>query len=78
MLRESPTLQSTGITTLTSLGGGQYEIGSFFDVFTELSLDGGATWAQAEFAVPEPVALTLAGWAAIGLAVASRRLKHER
>src|SRR4029077_15830534 len=27
---------------------GGYMISSFFDVFTELSLDGGATWTQAQ------------------------------
>ena len=43
-LRESPTLPSPGRITRTDLGGGQYRIDSFFDVFTELSLDGGQTW----------------------------------
>lgn len=36
---------STGKTTITPIGAGQFHIDSFFDVFTELSLDGGATWA---------------------------------
>jgi hypothetical protein len=40
-IRESPTLQSLGATTITDLGGGLWEIDSFFDVFTELSVDGG-------------------------------------
>jgi hypothetical protein len=44
MIRESPTLRSTGRTTITDIGGGMYHIDSFFDVFTELSIDGGATW----------------------------------
>lgn len=44
MIRESPTLASTGQTTVTPIGGGLFQIDSFFDVFTELSLDGGATW----------------------------------
>jgi hypothetical protein len=43
MLRESPTLQSTGQTTIRPVPGG-YMISSFFDIFTEVSLDGGATW----------------------------------
>jgi len=43
-IRESPTLQSLGGTNQRDLGGGQYRIDSFFDVFTELSLDGGQTW----------------------------------
>src|ERR1051325_11620746 len=46
MIRESPTLQSTGQTTVRPVAGG-YMIGSFFDVFTELSLDGGGTWTPA-------------------------------
>lgn len=41
-LRESPSLTSSGQTTITDLGGGLYQIDSFFDVYTELSLDGGA------------------------------------
>jgi MYXO-CTERM domain-containing protein len=44
MLRESPTLASLGQTTITNLGGGLFNIDSFFDIFTELSLDGGQTW----------------------------------
>jgi len=44
MIRESPTLPSTGRITQRDLGGGQYQLDSFFDVFTELSLDGGQSW----------------------------------
>lgn len=44
MIRESPTLQSLGRTTITDIGGGLFKIDSFFDVFTELSIDGGQTW----------------------------------
>src|SRR5262249_29938883 len=40
-----PTLQSTGQTKITSLGGGGFRIDSFFDVFTETSTDGGASWS---------------------------------
>ncbi len=43
-VRESLTLPSTGVTTITDIGGGMYHIDSFFDVFTELSIDGGQTW----------------------------------
>jgi hypothetical protein len=43
MIRESPTLPSMGQTSIQPSGGG-YWIDSFFDVFTELSLDGGTTW----------------------------------
>ena len=44
MVRESPTRASLGHTDDTSLGGGQFKIDSFFDIFVELSLDGGQTW----------------------------------
>ncbi len=47
MIRESPTRASTGRTTQTLLGDGQYRVSSFFDIFTELSLDGGMTWSPA-------------------------------
>jgi hypothetical protein len=43
-IRESPTKASTGKVTKTPIAGG-YMIGSFFDIFTELSADGGATWS---------------------------------
>ena len=46
VLRESPTLSSSGVTVITDLGGGLYQIDSFFDVFTELSFDGGPWMAQ--------------------------------
>jgi hypothetical protein len=45
-LRESPTRQSTGHTIYNPNAGGGYRIDSFFDVFTELSLDGGQTWTE--------------------------------
>ena len=47
MLRESPTLASTGRTTIRPTADGQFMISSFFDIFTELSMDGGATWSPA-------------------------------
>ncbi len=47
MIRESPTKASTGKTSIQNLGTGGYRIDSFFDIFTELSVDGGATWAAA-------------------------------
>ncbi len=68
LVRESPTLASTGSTRITDLGAGLYQIDSFFDVFTELSLDGGASWIPSstgpahvtlEPLVPEPGALAL-------------------
>ena len=47
LLRESPTLQSTGQTTVRPVSGG-YMISSFFDIFTEMSMDGGNTWQPAQ------------------------------
>ena len=44
-VRESPTLASTGAMTMTSDGSGTGgTFASFFDVFAELSWDGGASW----------------------------------
>jgi len=63
LIRDSPTLASTG-QNITSIGGGQFQISSFFDVFTELSLDGGQTRtpsltsARVEL-VPEPGSIVL-------------------
>jgi hypothetical protein len=61
-LRESPALPSMGMTSVRQVSGG-YRIGSFFDVFTEISLDGGQTWWPARkpshvihFVEPPPVA----------------------
>ena len=51
MLRESPTLRSQGGTAITPVPTtGTYRIDSFFDIFTELSVDGGATWTPASSA----------------------------
>ena len=79
MILESPTLWSFGQTTITDIGGGQYHIDSFFDIFTELSLDGGSTWLPSagstrielgpnalQQVVPEPAALGLLGVALLG------------
>ena len=45
MIRESPTLQSMGQTTIQTVSGG-FIINSFFDVFTELSTDNGLSWTS--------------------------------
>jgi hypothetical protein len=54
-LRESPTRPSLGRTTIRTFGGGGFGIDSFFDVFTEVSTDGGATWVPS----PEPLRMEL-------------------
>src|SRR5205823_4266394 len=46
MVRESPTRASKGQTTVRQVEGG-YMIGSFFDIFTEISVDNGANWVPA-------------------------------
>lgn len=46
-LRESPTRPSLGQTKERPGAGGFY-IDSFFDIFTELSLDGGQTWMPSD------------------------------
>jgi len=43
IIRESPVLNSTGQSSV-KLVGNSYAIESFFDVFTEISLDGGINW----------------------------------
>lgn len=78
MIRESPTLASLGHTTVTDLGGGggggPYQIDSFFDIFTELSIDGGQTWIHSNgparvdlVPLPEPIGLALLGIAGLAL-----------
>jgi hypothetical protein len=70
LIRESPTVASTGQTTMESLPGGQYRIDSFFDVFTEMSVDGGSTWFEM---VPEPSTILLSLLATLGLGTYRRR-----
>lgn len=41
-LNLDPSHTDPGNTTVTAMGGGQFQIQSFFDIFTELSLDHGA------------------------------------
>jgi hypothetical protein len=77
MIRESPTLVSPGQTSVTDLGGGSFRIDSYFDVFMEISIDGGQTWFPDQNGstrltlVPEPGMTLLAGLG--GLTVFLRR-----
>jgi hypothetical protein len=49
MIRESPTLASPGHSdySVVQFTFGTFFLRGFFDVFTELSLDGGQTWSPA-------------------------------
>ncbi len=84
-LRESPTLASLGKTKISDLGGGNFQIDSFFDVFIELSIDGGQSWLQSQTGaarfesadfnnnVPEPGSFLLVSGAVLALLAGRRR-----
>jgi hypothetical protein len=79
MVRESPSLPSRGHVTVLKLADDSYHIDSFFDIFTELSIDGGNTWVASDTPAiplhlsgsgsptPEPSSLVLLGIAAASL-----------
>ena len=76
MIRQDPQRASTGSTDITDTGGGLYHIDSFFDVFTELSVDGGANWIGSDYGtrmvlIPEPGIMSLLALG--GLALLRRR-----
>ena len=71
-IREAPASVSDGQIEITDLGGGLYHIDSFFDVFTELTVDGGGEWLTADSPtrfelVPEPATICLFGLGILGL-----------
>src|SRR5205814_6851861 len=55
MVRESPSKASLGRTSVRQSPDAQYYISSFFDVFTEISLDNGANWSPSVSAPAEMV-----------------------
>jgi hypothetical protein len=68
-IRESPSRPSLGQTTIRATGG-PYQIDSFFDVFTELSLDDGQTWIPSDnpshqTATNQPTAVHPSTWGAL-------------
>jgi len=74
-VKNNPGSPSTGQTTITPLGpGGPFEVSSFFDVFAELSIDGGPFipgpphHTVLSAAVPEPGSSGLAVFGLMGLA----------
>ena len=77
MIRESPTLQSPGRLEMRPLSGGYYGISSFFDIFTELSVDGGQSWMPAQSGATEVILdgpaieaiPTLGQWGLISLSI---------
>lgn len=80
MFRESPTNPSLGVTTITSLGGGQFQIDSFFDIFMQLTVDGGQTWIPEASGVgkridlvPEPTGMSLLAAGLVGILGFARR-----
>jgi len=74
---------STGETTITQVGAGLYEVSGFFDIFAELSIDGGPfvpgppRHTVLTAAVPEPGSLGLAAFGVLGLAAFAARRRRS-
>jgi hypothetical protein len=89
MFRESPTLRSTGVTTVEDscpvCGGPIFalRISSYFDVFSEVSIDAGTTWIPANSSfrieqIPEPSTnclLSICGAGVWSMARSRKRLR---
>ena len=89
LVRIDPVTPSTGQTTITNAGGGNFQIQSFFDIFTDLSLDGGQTWIPGNGPgprgstevtltnLPEPAPLALIGTGVLLLLGAAARRRRK-
>lgn len=87
LIRESPTLASLGQTSVRSIAATRplFQIDSFFDIFTEISIDGGLTWipqsngptrVELQTAAPEPGTWLLLSTSLAGLA--AHRLSRRK
>jgi hypothetical protein len=87
--RESPVLRSTGVTTVEDLClacGAPFpflRISSYFDVFSEVSIDGGTTWIPASGSfrieqIPEPATIWLVPTFGVGIWAVALRRKRPR
>jgi hypothetical protein len=86
-IRIDPAQPTTGSATITDNGNGSYRISSFFDVFTELSLDGGNTWIPStggaavmnlEPAVPEPATIISGALMLLPFGASTLRMLRKR
>ena len=81
-IQESPSMQSMG--EVTNIGGGLYHIDSFFDVFTELRVDGGPFEpfltgpVETHTIVPEPTSMALLMWIGLMALLGGRKLVYQR
>jgi hypothetical protein len=80
-----PANSTTGQTIIADQGGGLFRIDSFFDVFTEISLDQGPFIPQNNgpslvqlSTVPEPASLILFGVGAAGTVIGSKLRRRRR